>query len=138
MIVHGEGERYVVSEMRGVTVGEEGTRATADYAVLDSHYCYEEVAHYTMRSDHARAGRSARRNRAVRHCDRLNHGETPPEAHPSRPPDFDYYAELAALKQKRVDLIVWLYEEDRLSADEIGRRLGITGTYVRRLLAEAS
>lgn len=72
MIVHGEGQRYVVSEMRGVTVGAApGHKGTADYAVLDSLYCYAEVAHYTVRNDRVGSGR----NRAVRHCDRLNAGE---------------------------------------------------------------
>ena len=76
MIVHGEGERYVVSEMRGVTVGAEpGTRGTLDYAVLDSHYCYEQVARYTIRGDRSGYGGAARRNRAVRCADRLNAAE---------------------------------------------------------------
>ena len=137
MIVHGEGQRYVVSEIVGQTVGDEGGKATADYAVLDSHYCYREIAHYTLRADHARAGRSVRRNRAVRHCDRLNRGDAELEARPVRPSDFDYFAELAALQQRRLDLVLWLHEQDGLSGDQIGKRLGISGVRARQLIREA-
>jgi len=74
MIVHGEGSRYVVSEMRGRTVGDESAHTTTDYAVLDSDYCYGVVARYSVRSDRS-IGSTRRRNRAVRACDRLNAAE---------------------------------------------------------------
>lgn len=68
MIVHGEGLRYVVSEIQGYSEKSGGYPST-DFAVLDSDYCYREVATFV-----AAVGRRirTRRRAALRLCDRLN------------------------------------------------------------------
>ena len=137
MIVHGEGQRYVVSELSGFDVLTHGTRGnhSVGLAVLDSHDCYRPVATIGSRTaqGHGRAY-VKRRRMAVRECDRLNYADavTEPPA-----PDFDYYAELAALQRKRVDAIVWLHEHDGLSIAAIAERLKITPQRVNQLLREA-
>ena len=73
MIVHGDGERYVVSAVEGYSIhrGVSG-RLTVTYSVLDSHYCYAAVQHFPA----LRASRAVRRRHAAeRACDMLNAAE---------------------------------------------------------------
>ena len=79
MIVHGEGERYVVSMIDGYDIsaarpGERGHRGQS-YVILDSHYCYRAV----WRCPRNGFRRTAERHGFVGHpgysrwkCDRMN------------------------------------------------------------------
>ena len=84
LIVHGEGERYVVSAVGGQEIRERGLGGprTLSLAILDSHYCYRVV----WRGSHGR--RDALTQRIFKHhelhtvtdyaawrCDRLNRKE---------------------------------------------------------------
>jgi DNA-binding CsgD family transcriptional regulator len=140
MITYGEGQRYVVSEVTGWEIvghGDRGNNALT-IAVLDSHDCYREVARVGHRTAAGNGRGRVKQSRLGRKlCDRLNAEHSRAALLTARPEEFDYDAELAALQQRRLDLIRWWRYRDHRSTSEIASRLGITVQYVNQLLRES-
>lgn len=137
MIVHGEGERFVVSEIDGWEIGRDGKRGNRSrtVTVLDSHDCYREVERVPTYGPNGHTRGSVKKRGIARTaCDKLNREHMRAALEDAPPLDLDYYAELAELHRKRLALILWMRDVQHRSTRDIATRLGITVQRVNQLL----